>query len=107
MFDETLFGLNMHNMEERINSYFTNSDASNGTELWITRDNGTQLFEGNTVGREQYVTVLEADCLGCLVEGHTERGFLYLYILVAPGEQNHRVDEKCQQEVEQYATHHD
>ena len=50
MFDETLFGLNMHNMEERINSYFTNSDASNGTELWITRDNGTQLFEGNTVG---------------------------------------------------------
>lgn len=50
MFDETLFGLNMYNMEERLSNYFTSSDARNGSELWITRDNGTQLFEGTSVG---------------------------------------------------------
>lgn len=51
MFDETLFGLNMYNMDERqIRTYFTSTDARNGNELWIDRSNGDQLFEGLTVG---------------------------------------------------------
>ena len=64
-------------------------------------------FERNTVGRKEDITVLETYRFGSLVEFHTKRGFLYLYILVAPCKKNHGVDEQCQQEVEQYATHHD
>ena len=63
-------------------------------------------FERNTVGRKEDITVLETYRFGSLVEFHTKRGFLYLYILVAPCKKNHGVDEQCQQEVEQYATHH-
>lgn len=50
MFDETLFGLHVHDMEERFDDYFTTGDARNGQELWINRDHGQELYEFQTVG---------------------------------------------------------
>ena len=50
MFDETLFGLNMYNMEERVRNYFTKAEGRLGSELWITEKNAKDLFEGDVVG---------------------------------------------------------
>ncbi|MEG2792048.1 MAG: RagB/SusD family nutrient uptake outer membrane protein, partial [Odoribacter sp.] len=50
MFDETLFGLNVFNMSERITPYFTAAVGQNGTELWISLANAKEVFEVATCG---------------------------------------------------------
>lgn len=50
MFDETLFGLHIHNKAKRVNDYFSVSGARNGPELWVTVENAKQLFEAEQVG---------------------------------------------------------
>ena len=41
------------------------------------------------IGRQKDVAILKTDCFRRLIEVHTERSFLYLYILVAPSKKNH------------------
>lgn len=50
MFNETLFGLHMHEMDKRVRNYFTTSDGRAGPELWVTEANARTLFEGDQVG---------------------------------------------------------
>lgn len=45
MWNETLFGLNMDEMEDRVRDYFSTSGADNGTKLWIKQDNWSGLYE--------------------------------------------------------------
>ena len=65
---------------------------------------GLKLFP---VGRQQYVAVTEAQFLSLLVELHALSHLSDGHIGLTPGEQHHRVDEKSQQEINQYATNHD
>lgn len=52
LFDETLFGLNMFNMHERLSDYFTDvpMGGANTIELWVSQDNIREVYEGYTVG---------------------------------------------------------
>lgn len=49
MFDETIFGLSMYNMSEKLNSYWKTSLPYND-ELWISDNNWTTVFESATCG---------------------------------------------------------
>ena len=49
LFDETLFGLSMYNMSEKLNSYWKSTIPFNN-ELWITDDNRSTVFESMTCG---------------------------------------------------------
>ena len=68
---------------------------------------GSHALERLAVGRDEHVSILEAHLVHRLVEVHAQRGFLYGDVRVAPGKKYHRVDEQGQEEVEQYAAHHD
>ena len=48
MFDETLFGLNMSKMKDRVQNYFSETFTNTGIALRISNMNGSELFEGNT-----------------------------------------------------------
>lgn len=50
MFDETLFGLHVHNMANKVRTYFTVAGGRNGPELWITVPNARRLFESDQIG---------------------------------------------------------
>ena len=67
---------------------------------------GGEVLESTVLRTYQYIAVLEAECLGLAVELHAEVHVLHRDVGVAPIEQNHRVDEQCQQEVDQHATNH-
>ena len=68
---------------------------------------GREILEGTLISTYQDIAVLEAVALGLLVELHTQRHILDRYIGVTPMEQNHRIDEQCQQEVDKHTTYHD
>lgn len=48
MFDETVFALNMDNMKDRLESYFTESTSGTGTGLWVKLERGKEMFEATT-----------------------------------------------------------
>lgn len=50
LFDETLFGLNMFNMKERIKSYFSSTIGRTANSLWDSRDNVESAFEVSSIG---------------------------------------------------------
>ena len=50
LFDETLFGLNMYNMEERVKTYFTEKPGQNSDQLWVSIGNIRTVFEGTGIG---------------------------------------------------------
>lgn len=51
MYEETLFGLEIYEMEDRHKSYWTeSSELVNDREYWITSANAQSVFEVNTVG---------------------------------------------------------
>ncbi len=51
MLDETLFGLNMYNMHERLNNYFPEvPGGTNVNDLWVSQDNIRTVYEGTSVG---------------------------------------------------------
>ena len=47
--DETLFGLSMYNMSEKLNTYWKSTQPFNN-ELWISDDNRSTVFESTTCG---------------------------------------------------------
>ena len=49
MHDETLFGLSMYNMSEKLNSYWKTALPFNN-QLWISDNNRTTVFESMTCG---------------------------------------------------------
>lgn len=49
-FDETLFGLNMHNMSERVETYFSSRSGQNQEQLWVSLNDVRKVFEGLDVG---------------------------------------------------------
>lgn len=50
LFDETLFGLNMHKMEERLNNYFSEKPGLNQEQLWVSLAGIKDIFEGSNIG---------------------------------------------------------
>ena len=67
---------------------------------------GRELLEGLGISAHKDIAVLKTIRLRLLVELHTQRHVLDGYVSVAPVEENHRVDEQCQQEVDQHAANH-
>lgn len=50
LFNETLFALDMYDMEKRVSSYWTTGSAQQGDELWITAANAMEVFDPMGVG---------------------------------------------------------
>lgn len=50
MFDETLFGLNMYNMSEKLDTYFSEKPGQGSEQLWVSVGNVQSVFEGIGVG---------------------------------------------------------
>ncbi len=71
LFDETLFGLNMFNMKERIKSYFSSTIGRTANSLWDSRDNVESAFEVSSIGindiryKEGYGFIFMAQDLIC------------------------------------------
>lgn len=49
-FGETLFGLHMYDMTNRVQPYFSSAAGQLGSELWIKASNGEEVFEGTSIG---------------------------------------------------------
>lgn len=50
LFDETLFGLNMYKMDERLDSYFSEKQGQGEEQLWVSLAGIKEIFEGNSIG---------------------------------------------------------
>ena len=68
---------------------------------------GRELLELALVCADEDITVLEAILLGLGIELHTVAHVLHGDIGVAPMEENHRIDEQGQQEVDEHTADHD
>ena len=64
-------------------------------------------LERSLLGTYQDVMILEAQGLGLAVERHALLHVLGSHVVVAPVEENHRIDEERQHEVDQHTTYHD
>lgn len=50
LFDETLFGVNMFNMSENVNTYFSTRPGQNDEQLWVSVNDIREVFEGTGIG---------------------------------------------------------
>lgn len=50
MSEETIFGLNIYKMEDRVRNYFTTSFGQGGSELWVLGEHIDAVYERTTVG---------------------------------------------------------
>ena len=66
---------------------------------------GIELLEQLAVGSNQIVAILEAQLLGLVVKLHSH--LACGDVGLAPGEEDHRVDEQGQEEVDEHAANHD
>ena len=48
MFDETVFGLHMDDMDDRVEVYFNTEEGDAGQALWVKLERGQEMFEANT-----------------------------------------------------------
>lgn len=48
MFNETIFGLHMDDMDDRLENFFTESTSGTGSALWIKLENGQETFEASS-----------------------------------------------------------
>lgn len=49
-FKETLFALNMYDMEKRLEGYFSTQPGQNAEHLWVSIKDVTDVYEGNSIG---------------------------------------------------------
>ena len=68
---------------------------------------GGEVLEGLGIGAYEDVSVTETVGLSLLVEFHTQRHILDGDVGVAPPEENLRIDEQGEEEIDQYAANHD
>ena len=69
---------------------------------------GSEVLELTALCAYEYIAITESQCLSLLIELHTIGHILNRDIGIAPSEEYHRIDEQCQEEVEQYpANHHE
>ena len=72
----------------------------------VAQEIDIEVLERTQVGTYEDVTILKTQCLGLTVKLHTKFHVLHGDIAITPCEENHRVDEKGQKEVDQHSTYH-
>ena len=66
-----------------------------------------EVLKGLGIGADEDVSVTETVGLGLLIELHTQCHILDRDVGVAPPEEDLRIDEQGEEEIDQYATNHD
>ena len=66
-----------------------------------------EVLEGLGIGADEDVAIAETVGLSLLIELHTQRHILDRDVGVAPPEENLRIDEQGEEEIDQYAANHD
>ena len=71
-----------------------------------SKEVGIEVFEVLLIRSDKHVAIFKAQTFGLIIELHTHCHILNTNIRVAPIEQNHRVNEQSEQEINQYAARH-